>query len=56
LQEAILSPASRYELRREIDFAGGGSFESVFERDILKAGFCGLKEAAGEPRIGEMYY
>jgi hypothetical protein len=34
-------------VRIAIDFAGGGCVESVFEQDVLEAGFYGLKEAAG---------
>jgi hypothetical protein len=34
-------------VRIDIDFTRKGDFESVFEQDILEAGFYGLKEAAG---------
>jgi hypothetical protein len=34
-------------VRIQIDFTGNGDFESVFEQDVLEAGFYGLKEAAG---------
>jgi hypothetical protein len=47
LQEAIEKADKPVRVRIEIDFAGGGYFESVFEQDILEADFYGLKEAAG---------
>jgi hypothetical protein len=47
LQEAITAADKPVRVRIEIDFTGDGSFESVFEQDILEADFYGLKEAAG---------
>jgi hypothetical protein len=47
LQESITAADKPVRVRIEIDFAGDGSFESVFEQDILEADFYGLKEAAG---------
>jgi hypothetical protein len=47
LQEAITTADKPVRVRIQIDFAGGGNFESVFERDILEADFYGLKETAG---------
>jgi hypothetical protein len=47
LQEAIIAADKPVRVRIEIDFAGGGYFESVFEQDILEADFYGLKEATG---------
>jgi hypothetical protein len=49
--------AKPVRVRIQIDFTGDGSFESVFEQDILEADFYGLKEAAGgEHRLGEKCY
>jgi hypothetical protein len=47
LQEAIIAADKPVRVRIDIDFTGKGDFESVFEQDILEAGFYGLKEAAG---------
>jgi hypothetical protein len=47
LQEAITAADKPVRVRIDIDFAGGGCFESAFEQDILEAHFYGLKEAAG---------
>jgi hypothetical protein len=47
LQEAITAADKPVRVRIQIDFAGNGSFESVFEYDSLEADFYGLKEAAG---------
>jgi hypothetical protein len=47
LQEAITTADKLVRVRIDIDFTGKGDFESVFEQDILEAGFYGLKEAAG---------
>jgi hypothetical protein len=47
LVEAIEAGDNPVRMRIDIDFAGGGCFESVFEQDILEADFYGLKEAAG---------
>jgi hypothetical protein len=47
LREAIIAADKPVRVGIEIDFAGGGCFESVFEQDILEADFYGLKEAAG---------
>jgi hypothetical protein len=48
LVEAIEAGDKPVRVRIQIDFTGDGSFESVFEQDILEAAFYGLKEAAGE--------
>ena len=45
LQEAITAAEKSIRLKIEIDL--GNHFESVFEQDIIKATFWGLKEAAG---------
>ena len=45
LQDAIIAADKPVRLKIEIAFAG--YFESVFEQDILKANFFGLKEVAG---------
>jgi hypothetical protein len=47
LIEAIEAGDKPLRVRIDIDFTGDGSFESVFEQDILEADFYGLKEAAG---------
>jgi hypothetical protein len=47
LQEAITAADKPVRVRIQIDFTGNGSFESVFEQDVLEADFYGLKEAAG---------
>ncbi|MDR2433607.1 MAG: hypothetical protein LBD47_03455, partial [Treponema sp.] len=47
LVEAIGAGDKPVRVLIEIDFTGDGSFESVFEQDILEADFYGLKEAAG---------
>jgi hypothetical protein len=47
LQEAITTADKPVRVRIAVDFTGKGGFESVFEQDILEAGFYGLKEAAG---------
>jgi hypothetical protein len=47
LIEAIEAGDKPVRVRVQIDFAGGGAFETVFEQDILEADFYGLKEAAG---------
>jgi hypothetical protein len=47
LIEAIEAGDKPVRVRIQIDFTGGGSFESVFEQDILEADFYGLKEIAG---------
>jgi hypothetical protein len=47
LSEAIEAGDKLLRVRIDIDFAGGGCFESVFEQDIVAADFYGLKEAAG---------
>jgi hypothetical protein len=47
LIEAIEAGDKAVRVRIQIDFTGGGDFESVFEQDILEADFYGLKEAAG---------
>jgi hypothetical protein len=47
LQEAIEAGDRAVRVRVQVEFAGVGCFESVFERDILEADFYGLKEAAG---------
>ncbi|MDR2434210.1 MAG: hypothetical protein LBD47_06555 [Treponema sp.] len=47
LIEAIETGDKPVRVRIDIDFTGDGSFESVFEQDILEADFYGLKEAAG---------
>jgi hypothetical protein len=47
LQEAIETVDKPVRVRIDIDFAGGGCFESVFEQDILEADFYGLKETSG---------
>jgi hypothetical protein len=47
LIEAIEAGDKPVRVRIQIDFTGGGDFESVFEQDILEADFYGLKEAAG---------
>jgi hypothetical protein len=47
LKEAIEAGDKPVRVRIQIDFTGGGDFESVFEQDILEADFYGLKEAAG---------
>jgi hypothetical protein len=47
LVEAIEAGDKPARARIDIDFAGDGSFESVFEQDIVEADFYGLKEAAG---------
>jgi hypothetical protein len=47
LVETIEAGEKAVRVRIEIDFTGDGSFESVFEQDILEADFYGLKEAAG---------
>jgi hypothetical protein len=47
LVEAIEAGDKAVRIRIQIDFTGDGSFESVFEQDILEADFYGLKEAAG---------
>jgi hypothetical protein len=47
LIEAIEAGDKPLRIRIDIDFAGGGCFECVFEQDILEADFYGLKEVAG---------
>jgi hypothetical protein len=47
LIEAIEAGDKPVRVRIQIDFTGDGSFESVFEQDILEADFYGLKETAG---------
>jgi hypothetical protein len=47
LAEAIEAGDKPARLQIQIDFAGDGSFKSVFEQEILEADFYGLKEAAG---------
>jgi hypothetical protein len=47
LVEAIEAGNKPLRVRIDIDFTGDGSFESVFEQDIVEADFYGLKEAAG---------
>jgi hypothetical protein len=47
LIEAIETGDKPVRVRIQIDFTGDGSFESVFEQDILEADFYGLKEVAG---------
>jgi hypothetical protein len=47
LIEAIEAGDKPVRVQVQIDFIGDGSFESVFEQDILEADFYGLKEAAG---------
>jgi hypothetical protein len=47
LQEAITAADKPLRVQIDIDFTGKGDFESVFEQDILEAGFYGLKEATG---------
>jgi hypothetical protein len=47
LVEAIEAGDKPVRVGIAIDFTGDGCFESVFEQDILEAGFYGLKEAAG---------
>jgi hypothetical protein len=47
LVEAIEAGDKAVRVRIDIDFAGSGCFESVFEQDVLEADFYGLKEAAG---------
>jgi hypothetical protein len=47
LIEAIEAGDKPVRVGIQIDFAGGGYFEHVFEQDILEADFYGLKEAAG---------
>jgi hypothetical protein len=47
LKEAIEARDKPVRVRIQIDFTGDGSFESVFEKDIIEADFYGLKEAAG---------
>jgi hypothetical protein len=47
LQEAITAADKPVRLQIQIDTNGKGRFESVFEQDIVKANFYGLKEAAG---------
>jgi hypothetical protein len=47
IQEAIEQGDHPVRVRIQIDCTGSGSFESVFEQDILEAAFYGLKEAAG---------
>ncbi|MDR2435629.1 MAG: hypothetical protein LBD47_13840 [Treponema sp.] len=47
LIEAIEVGDKQVRVRIDIDFTGDGSFESVFEQDILEADFYGLKEVAG---------
>jgi hypothetical protein len=47
LIEAIEAGDKPVRVRAQIDCAGGGSFESVLEQDIVEADFYGLKEAAG---------
>jgi hypothetical protein len=47
LKEAVTTADKPVRVRIDIDFTGGGCFESVFEQDILEADFYGLKEAAG---------
>jgi hypothetical protein len=47
LVEAIETGDKLVRVRIQIDFAGSGCFESVFEQDIVEADFYGLKEAAG---------
>jgi hypothetical protein len=43
LVEAIKAEDKPLRVRIDIDFTGDGSFESVFEQDILEADFYGLK-------------
>jgi hypothetical protein len=47
LIEAIGAGDKPLRVQIQIDFSGDGSFESVFEQDILEADFYGLKEVAG---------
>jgi hypothetical protein len=47
LVEAIEVGDKPVRVRIQIDFTGDGSFESIFEQDILEADFYGLKEVAG---------
>jgi hypothetical protein len=47
LVEAIEAGDKPVRVRIQINFTGNGSFESVFEQDILEADFYGLKEVAG---------
>jgi hypothetical protein len=47
LDEAIEKADSPVRLRISYDINGEGSFENVFERDILEADFYCLKEAGG---------
>jgi hypothetical protein len=47
LKETIETGDKPVRVRIQIDFSGGGLFESVFEQDILEADFYGLKEVAG---------
>jgi hypothetical protein len=47
LIEAIEAGDKPVRVRINIDFTGGGDFESVFEQDIVEADFYGLKEAMG---------
>ena len=55
LVEAIEAGDKPVRVRIQIDFTGNGSFESVFEQDILEADFYGLKEAAvGTSARGEV--
>jgi hypothetical protein len=47
LIEAIEAGDKPVRVRIQIDFTGDGSFESVFEQDILEVDFYGLKESVG---------
>jgi hypothetical protein len=47
LQDAIAAADKPVRARSALGSAGDGSFENVFEQDIVEADFYGLKEAAG---------